>query len=231
MNASVIVLLVGMLALMTGAFVFLGHQQYRRRHVVSEFVTQRGMEYRRTDVHRLAGGYEDLAVLSAGHARRADNVAWGRSGDFPMVAFDFRYEVGHGLRRMTRFYAVVVVDMRTTIAPVLMWHQADLEGAPLHAKLSDRREAPWVFSGDVDVAARLAAACKPLDELTPSMQVLDGVLLLCCPAQRSGQEYTRLLDHAQSVAHRLTNHAVVDVAGRPVGDRRDQNVAKTPIDC
>jgi hypothetical protein len=230
-NTPVIVTLVILLGALTGVFSFMGLRHRRRGQRIAEFVASIGMEYRRTDVHRLAGGHEDLALLSAGHARRAENIAWGRMGGVPTIAFDFRYEIGHGLQRMTRFYSVVILDLPHTIDPVLLWHEGDLEWAPLLAKLAEHQLDRWVFSGDGDQAQRMARACGPLGSLPVSVQILDGMLMFCCPTRTEGTEYERLLKNAESVALRISGPGSVDASGRPASDKAMQIIENTEPAC
>jgi hypothetical protein len=230
-NAPIIVTLVVLLAVMTGVFSFMGFRHRRRGRRIASLVGSMGMECRQTDVHRLAAGHEDLTLLSAGHSRRAENVAWGRVGGVPTIAFDFRYEIGHSLRRMTRFYAVVILDFPERLDPVLMWHEADLEWAPLHAKLAEQRIDRWVFGGDSEQAERMARACGPLTDMAVSVQAMDGMLMFCCPASTDGDEYARLLENAESVALRISGRGSVDASGRPAGDKPEQTVANTAQEC
>ncbi len=203
------------LIVMAGVLLWLGGKQYARRCRLAERAKQRGMEFTRGDSQRLVLSYEDMALLCAGHSRRIENVISGRLGSWSVRAFDFRYDVGHGLRRMRRFYHVVLVDVARWMDSVLMWHVDDLQRAPFLVRQCDQRVGAWLYSGDSGLAERLSHACGALERHGVSMQVHEQWLVLSCPGSRDSDVCSQLLDRAGDIAARLTGTGGTNPAGQP----------------
>jgi hypothetical protein len=198
---------------MAGVLLWLGSRQYARRRCLAQRAKQRGMTFSAGDTQRLALSYEDMALLCAGHSRRVENVISGRVNTLAIRAFDFRYDVGHGLRRMRRFYHVVLVDLGRAFEPVLMWHVGDLHRAPFLARQCTQRMGAWLFEGDARVAERLARACRPLSGHGVSMQVRQQWLVLSCPSARQSDVCVQLLDAAGDIGAKLTGSGALSPRG------------------
>ncbi len=213
MHTPAITLLSIGLIVMAGVLLWLGGKQHARRRRLAERARQRGLEFAAGDSQRLVLSYEDMALLCAGHSRRVENVISGRLDSWTIRAFDFRFDVGHGLRRMRRLYHVVLVDLGQLLDPVLMWHVDDLRRAPFLVRQCDQRMGGWLYSGSEMLARRLGHACAGLERCHVSMQIREQWLVLSCPASRDGEVCSQLLDRAGDIAARLTGRGGTDPAG------------------
>lgn len=128
--------------------------------------------------------YADFALICGGHSPKADNVIYGRLGGRRVRAFDFRYEVGHGTRRMTRHYAVVVVEVERDLPRVLMWNDDDAESSPLPTRSADGHIACWSYRGDPEAAVALKNALGDLMSEGASVQTCGTGLMLFAPVRR-----------------------------------------------
>jgi hypothetical protein len=183
-------------------FVILGlRHRWRRRRLAMRCMAA-GLEFVPNDPFNAPRYFCDFALMSAGHSPRAQNVSQGRAGGARLRAFDFGYEVGHGIRRSSRQYTVLVLEGEHGLKDVLMWHRDDAGGAPLQAAQAESLIGPWVYGGDAETAARLARACEPLATVRASLQVIRGVLMICAPAM-GGETYERLTAASTEVCETL----------------------------
>jgi hypothetical protein len=122
-------------------------------------------------------------LCSAGHSAQASNIIYGRLQGLPVRAFDFRYEVGHGTRRATRHYHVILVE--EGVSPgVLMWNRRDAANAPAAARDCPPEGGDWCVRGDAGQARRLGDLCSALAEDTVSIEARIEGLMLCFPSRR-----------------------------------------------
>ena len=198
-------LLVALLVGTVVAFVVIGVRQRLRRHRLAARCRKMGLEFTPSDPFDIAQCFFDFALVSAGHSGRAENVAHGHVGGGRIRVFDFLYEVGHGIRRVVRRYSVVIAEPEVRLADVLMWHEADLNSAPLVVGEATQPIDPWICSGDEEIARRLAGVSESLASLEASMQVVRGTLLVCAPTSGLGSVYGHLLDAVGDVCSRLAN--------------------------
>ena len=210
MQPYIILLLLVVLAASVAAFCMMGLGQRRRRRVLAEASRQMGLEFSATDLHDLPLRYNDLVLIGSGHSQLAHNVASGRTGRWQARVLDFQYEVGHGVRRATRYYSAAIVELSEALQPVLMWHEQDLADAPLGARAGDGRAGSWAYAGSEATARKLARACEPLADVEVSMQFHRDVLLLCCPARRHPDAYARLMASLADVLTSLCEREPAD---------------------
>ncbi len=197
-------LLVILLAGVVVGFMVLGlRQRWRRRRLVQRCGAS-GLDFVPNGPFGAPRQYGDFALMSAGHSPRAENVARGRCSGGRLQAFDLSYEVGHGIRRSSRNYVVVVVEGEYQLGDVLMWHHDDAAGAPLQAAQAERAMTPWVFRGDTATAERLAKVSGDLGGLSASLQALRGVLMICAPAGQR-DTYERLSAAAVEICEILAS--------------------------
>ena len=160
----------------------------QHRRVVSMGAMAHGMNmlFSTEDPFDLMRRYPDLVLFSAGHSGRVSNVAYGRVDSLPVRAFDFRYEAGHGTRRITRSYSVVVVETPSGLEPLLMWNSADLDCAPPAAQVGCSQIGRWLLQGSPQDARRLEAMCEDLSGEAISIQRMGDAIALFAPARSAG---------------------------------------------
>jgi len=208
-----IVLLVGVLVASVVSFAIMGLLQRRRTRRIARKAHEMGMRFSSDDPFDMPRRYAGFALMGSGHSPKAGNVTYGRLDGQPVRAFDFRYEVGHGTRRLTRHYSVIVSETDTPTPPVLMWHEQDAECAPLAVRSSDRQTACWRYVGSEAIASALAEACMPLAEDGLSLQIFGTAVMFCVPKRRGGR-YTDRLGEVMAVVARIRSSPTRGAAGR-----------------
>jgi len=199
-----VVLLVAVLVAAVATFVVMGLAKLRRTRNLARAAHQQECRFFRDDPHDMPRRYGGFAVISSGHSPRANNVTDGRLAGRPVRAFDFRCELGHGTRRLTRHYNVVAADALPPGPAVLLWPDHDRLLAPLAARNADGHVRCWSFRGNPRLATALAKGWTGNDETAPAIEVRGSVLLVATPARRSaaGQYAVSLDDVARLAAAR-----------------------------
>ena len=200
LTSLLVVLLVGGVI----GFAILGLRQRWRRRRLAMRCAARELEFVPNDPFNAPCYFSDFALMSAGHNPRAQNVSQGPLNGWRLRAFDLGYEVGHGIRRNSRQYSVLVLEGAHDLSDVLMWHRDDASGAPMRAAQGERLIGPWVFSGDAATASRLSHACEVLTGVQASLQVVRGVLMICAPAM-GGETYEKLTAASTEICDALAS--------------------------
>lgn len=167
---------------------------FRRANRLAQQAHQDLMSFATSDPFDIPARYRNLALIHSGHSAHAHNVTYGRLGGWPVRACDFRFEAGHGTRRLSRHYSLALAETDMNLGEVLMWHDQDQDNAPLALRQGVTQQGPWQCVGDLPLAARLAADWPDLPGRPISLQVLGHVLMLCCPVARGRDDYHALLD-------------------------------------
>ena len=186
MQVAVAIVFFGVLAFAMAFFAVMGLVQARRTRELASAAYDMGLRFSPDDLFDVPRRYGDMALMSCGHSPRANNVAHGRLAGMPVQAFDFRYEAGHGPRRMTRHYSVIVAEAQRELPRALIWHVEDEEFGPLAVRRPDMRVGCWHCVGDAAFARKLAEACRPLADLGVSAETLGPRILLCSRVERGG---------------------------------------------
>ena len=203
MHDAFILLMIGVLVAAVISFAIMGLLQRRRTRRLARKAHEMGMRFSPDDPFNVPRRYAGFAMIGCGHSPRASNVTYGRLDGQPIRAFDFRYEVGHGTRRLTRHYSVIVCEADSPMRPLLMWHEQDAECAPLALHGSDRRVACWRYAGSQAGASALAAVFGPLAEEGLSLQISGTAVMFCVPKRRRNQAYSDRLGDLAAIAARI----------------------------
>jgi hypothetical protein len=179
-----------------GSFVFMGLGQRRRRRALARQAHQWGMMFAAEDPFDIPRRYAGFGLIRSGHSPRAYNVIYGRREGVAVRLFDFRYEIGHGTHRLTRHYVVVVAETPVAFPNVVLWHEADAEGAPLETRQVDGHVGPWSYRGADAAALRLGRACEPLTQRRLSVEAHGHTCLFCRCAEHRGDDHVGCLDEA-----------------------------------
>ena len=223
MQIVFIAILIGVLLASVCSFAVMGLGRRRRVASLARRAHEKGMRFVPGDPFDVPRRYARFELIRCGHSAHADNVTHGRIDGWPVRAFDFRFEVGHGTRRLTRQYGVVVAETDLSLPAVLMWHEKDLDGGPLTARQCDRRKRPWLYLGDEEVASRLADSAEPLAEQGLSIQTSGSSLMLCLPARRGGADYTAALQRIPILLAELKDLLAARPAAEGDRTRPDEN--------
>ena len=202
MHAIFVVLLVGVLAGAVVCFVVMGLSQARRARRLTGRAGELSLRFDRDDPFDVPRRYAAFAIIGGGHGPYMHNMTHGRIGGRSVRMFDFHYEIGHGARRITRHYGLIVMELEQPLGPILMWHDADIELAPLAARQGASHVRCWSYSGEDEQAARIAACAQPLEALDGSLQIIGTTAMVCVPIRSKSQDYAKNL---QAVAAMLTS--------------------------
>lgn len=181
------------------SFVVMGVLQMRRTRALAGEAHRSRLRFSADDPFDVPLRYAGLALVRCGHSPRASNVTYGRVAGCPIRAFDFRYEVGHGMRRSARHYSVIVIETGLSLPGVTMWHEQDAQAAPLAVRVASTRLGCWFCLGSEALAAALGGACEPMAPDGVSVQTHGSVLMLCMPVRRRRQHYTDYLENVREV--------------------------------
>ena len=197
------VLLLLVLVAAVVSFSVMGLLQLRRARALARSAYDRQLRFSGNDPFDLPLRYRSLALIRSGHSPRASNVTYGRLEGRPLRSFDFRYEAGHGPRRTSRNYHVVVAETIGELPPVIMWNDRDRDWTPLEAQPSAGRLGPWVFKGSPEAVETLGEVCGDLAEKGVNVQCAGRVVMLCVPLQRGQTDEPDLISQAIAAADRL----------------------------
>jgi len=202
--AFMAILVVAFLAAVV-SFTVIGLRHSAHTKTLSNYAHRRGVLFSHEDPFEIPLRYSQFAIISCGHSPRAYNVMYGQLGHWPGRAFTFRYEVGHGTRRLSRRYGIIVLELGQALPDVLMWNQADKPQAPLEVRAGDKNCDDWTFVGDGDLARTLSRSAQALKDRGLNIQVSGRSLMLAMPAQGSEKwDYADWLDDALSIAATAT---------------------------
>jgi len=198
-------MLIGVLVASVVSFLVMGLVQFGRTNSLARKAHQMRMKFSSSDPFDVPCRYGQFALIANGHSGRANNVTYGRLEGWPVRAFDFRYEVGHGTRRLTRHYSVVVAETELDLPPVLMWNERDIEGSPMAVRQSSGRLAWWFYVGSDALAATLEEECRPLADQGVSVQICGSTLMLCAPVRKARQNYIQTLEKMGQILRKVRN--------------------------
>ncbi len=217
-------LLIGVLIASTVSFVVMGLRQLKRTRRLASKANEMDLRFSADDPFDIARRYAEFTLMHSGHSARAYNVAYGRTEGVPLREFDFRSELGHGTRRLTRHYCMVVLETHLRLPGVLMWKDTQ---APALQRC-DGRLGLWNYRGSGAMADVLAGSCGKFADDGVSMEVREGVVLLCAPGRMRGRDYTTRLDDAMEVLRAVRGFQNADQADTTAGkdDLLGRNIAK-----
>lgn len=190
------------------SFVVMGFRQWRRTNSLARKAYEMKLHFSASDLFDVPRRFGGFALISNGHGPRAYNVTHGHIGKTLVRAFDFRYEIGHATRRMTRHYAVIAVQTRMSMGQLVMWHVDDVQAAPLSNNIGSRRVGQWICRGELELARVMAEANAPLSDQSVSVEVRNDTIMFCLPIERRRQDYTASLGCLEGVLKRIEKYCV-----------------------
>lgn len=203
MHGILIALLIAILAAAIVSIAVMGLCRRRRTKALARKAGEMGMRFSADDPFDVPRRYGNFTVISSGHSPCASNVTYGRLNRRVVRAFDFRYELGHGTRRTTRHYGVIVLETEIHLPEVLMWNERDAESIPLCAIQPDGRIGCWSYCGSEELASVLLVTAGPLAADAAGMQISRMVLMVHVPAGAGGKDYTSYLDSVAAMVEML----------------------------
>jgi hypothetical protein len=186
-------LLLCVLAIAVVSFLVMGVRHARRAQILAGFAYDQGLRFSREDSLGIVRAYRGYALIRSGHSPRASSVIHGHVEGRQVRAFDFRYEAGHGPKRICRNYHVVVVSGPSELPPAILWNVRDAAWTPLEVQPSTWRSGDWLCQGsDRVVQAARRRLGEELLEMGVSVQVAGRDILLCAPAGRWSRRFLPL---------------------------------------
>ena len=170
------------------SFLVMGILHEKRTRKISAMAFACSFRFSREDPFDIPQRYRDFVLISCGHSPRAFNVTYGQVDSWTLRSFDFRYEVGHGTRRMSRLYSVVVIDTQLKLPDVMMWNYSDSDNAPLEIMQVDGHIGRWSFTGNAKFTGQLCDFAQKEGFENISLQICNNTLLL---SQAAGDKSAR----------------------------------------
>jgi hypothetical protein len=190
MQPILFMVLMGALGAAVAGLAALGLLQHLRRGALERWAHESGLHFSAEDTFDVPRRCAVFAICSAGHSAQASNITYGRLRGVPVRAFDFRYEVGHGTRRSTRHYSVVLVEAPAPPG-VVLWNRLDAAQAPAAVQAADGMQGDWSWRGDAAQARRLGEACASLAGSGLSLEARPEGVMICFPMHRRGGRAAR----------------------------------------
>jgi len=162
------------------AMVVTSLRQHGRRMRLGQLASQHGLRFSVDDPFDVPRRYADFALVASGHSTAASNVIFGHVEGMPVREFDFQYEVGHGTRRLTRRYGVILLEMPSDPGSLLMWHEED--SPPVSAGQARQQFGPWIFCGPRTLVEAVAGIGQDLFAKGGCVEVRRSVMLIAVPA-------------------------------------------------
>ncbi len=206
MQETFTLLLIGVLMASVVSFVVMGFRQWCRMNSLARKAHEASLHFSASDLFDIPRRYGGFALISNGHGPRACNLTHGHIRSSMVRAFDFRYEIGHATRRMTRHYAVIAVQTAMSLGKLIMWHVDDIQAAPLSNNLGARRVGKWICRGDLELARVLSDAAAGLVDRPVSIEVRNGTLMFSLPVERRKQDYTAWLGCVDRVLQQIEEY-------------------------
>lgn len=204
---SFLIILLGALLAGLGALGWLARSQRRRRLGLSRSAHEVGMRFSATDIFQLSRRYACFVLAQAGHSPVAENVLYGRFDRWQMRLFDYRFEAGHGPRRMVRRYSVIVAETDLHAPRTILWDSRDEQPPPLVVQQPQGQMGRWWVVQGREYAAPLAAAFDEMAAEPLHIQAQDGMIIACSARRwQSGEIPQRLQEMSKALA-RLERHA------------------------
>jgi len=201
LQTAFMLVLVGVLVASVVSVGIMALMQIARTRRLAREAETLGMRFAAEDPSDLPRRYADFTLINHGHSPQASNVMFGRVLGRRVRAFDFRCELGHGPRRVTRHYDVVVVETDSSLPESILWHHGDEEYAPLPVR-GDERIGDGFTRGD-EAVARLLEGHEALSGTGKSVQVCGTALMLFAPEVSRKEGYTRRIREAVALADGL----------------------------
>lgn len=187
------VLLVTTLGVAIVYFIAMAMVHLHRTRALAAEASRRQMHFAADDPFDIPRRYSDFALMSSGHSPQATNVTYGRIDSRPVRGFDFRYEVAHGTRRMTRHYGVIVAELKAPLPGLIMWNDQDFQAAPLALQQADGQIGRWIYKGQTELHRTAADCFSPLADEGLGLEIRGSTLMAFMPARRRHGDYARQL--------------------------------------
>jgi len=197
------------------SFAIMGMSQRRRTRRLARQAHEAGLRFFAEDPFDIPRAYADFAVMGSGHSLKASNVTYGRVEGMPVRAFDFRYELGHGTRRLTKRCDVIVIDSDAPVPALLMWPDGSGELPFAISGPGDGRAGPWRYAGAAALAEALAGDGQGLSGDELSIEARSARVMVCRRARRR-DGHVQQLRQVAGIVRAIQHHA-----RKSDGERRD----------
>ena len=185
----------------------LGVRLFYRSRKLSLLSTKMGLKFSREDLDNLSLKYHEFALFALGHSPRASNIMNGLIDARNVCAFDLRYEIGHGTRRVCRYYQVLVVELSGDYSDLVMWNDQDIGVVPLVIRKIDGRVGCWTYAGNEQYAMVIMDIAADLADTGMCLQVKDNRLLMCIPVL-AGKNYAVWLRQSLALVSELSTRKI-----------------------
>ena len=196
MQLAFLIILISTLGAGVLVLGWMGWSQRRRKLALARVAHEMGMMFSAKDPFELTRRYSSFVLASAGHSSRAENVIYGRYKGWYVRAFDYRFEAGHGPRRLVRRYSVIVSDTHLEAPPTLMWHEQDADHVPLAVQNPLARLGGWLVVSGRGFAPALAGAFAGFAAEAVNLQADRRWVMLCSARRWKPADFAARIDRA-----------------------------------
>ena len=187
-------------------FTVMGLAQWKRSRALGRWANHNAMRFSPDDTFDVPNRYGQFALISSGHSPCVHNVTYGRWHGLPVRAFDFHYEVGHGTRRITRRYSVVLVKSDKPLESLLLWRDTDF--ARIAQACADGKVSSWSFMGSSAQAHEFARICQDLDRSGACIEVADSTIMFGLPGSgRYDSQFMKIMEISMAIISKDSQQA------------------------
>ncbi|MBI5723525.1 MAG: hypothetical protein HZA50_06170 [Planctomycetes bacterium] len=190
MHPVLVIVLVGSLATAVVSFVVLGLRRWRRTAGLAARAQSMGLRFSPDDPFDVPRRYRQFPVICSGHSPLAENVSYGRVDGWPVRAMQFHHENGHGTRRLTKHYSIIIFELGFPLPAATLWNDRDLADAPLEVRPASGRLDCWAYGGDAEFARLFTRLAGNLGKDGFSVQTLGQSIFFSVVEKRTGGFYT-----------------------------------------
>lgn len=171
-----------------------------------------GLRFSPDDPFDVPHRYRQFPVICSGHSPLAENVSYGRVDGWPVRAMQFHNEIGHGTRRQTKNYSIIVFEVDSPLPSAALWNNRDLSDAPLEVRNASQHLEYWTYSGDEEFCRQISRLAEDLGKDGFNIQTLGQSIFFSVLEKRSEGFYTDYLKPIIAVLENLPQAARHDNA-------------------
>jgi len=203
-HTAFVALLISLLVASVTYFAIMGLVQHRRARGLARKAHRMNLRFSRDDPFDIPRRYARFTLMNGGHSPRASNVMHGRIDGRLVRGFDFHFEIGHGTRRLTRHYGVIIVETNQPVPRGILWSRGDSESAPLVVRRAIRSAAgDWISTGSHQVQSILRENATALVDKEISVETGEAAIMFYIPIRRRKQSFTDSLEQILVVGKRI----------------------------
>jgi len=184
-------------------FLVMALRQVRRSRLLARLAHTEKMRFASEDPFNTPATCGELEIMQSGHNPRACNVIHGYRNGVDLRGFDYCYEIGHGPRRMTKSFYVVLVHLTFSFdEAVMLWNSADSGKVP-DMLPGPGRVGQWYYRGPQRSAESLAKLYEPVAKGPARVEARGDWLMLALRSRLRARDVISLIDKTVTLTKKL----------------------------